>query len=187
MILKEFKYKQLNGILRYFYDKGRASYGENVQISSSSDADGTRTSKKAFDFVNSTHWIGNTILPNQSLSFCFHKKYHIFVSEYELLTSVYDVRPRIWSFAGSNEHSNWANIEEKEYSMPRSGTVRVAWNHGPYRCFKLTSIKSTSDYYSSFDVAQIELYGILVFKGVFTRKCRPFNCCISLLMLIMLS
>ena len=120
-----FEYKPLNGILRYFYDKGKSFYSRNVKISSSSNAYSGTKAECAFDFNNETHWFGSYDLENQTLNFCFDKKYQLFVSEYEIRASKEWLSPRIWSFAGSNDESNWEHKEEFQYEMKNNGCHKL--------------------------------------------------------------
>ena len=165
-----FEYKSLNGILKHFYNKGKEFYSKNVEIFSSSNADSLRTADKAFDFDNSTHWTGNSKPENQTLGFCFEKKYKVFVSDYEIRASKEWLSPKIWAFSGSDDKLNWKYKEEHHYEMKKNEIRRVSWYHGPFRCFQLTSIKSISDKYSIFDVSQIEIFGAIALKDILTSK-----------------
>lgn len=185
--MKVFEYQLQNGILRHFYNRGNSYYYRNIKIKCSSYVDSSKTAEKAFDFINSTHWIGNEKLPNQTISFCFNSHYEIFVSEYEITTSQHGSRPKIWSFAGSLDGSSWKNNEEYQYYMATKEVKRVAWNHGPYRCFRFMSIASTDSSYTSFDLSQTEIFGIIAFKGNLTCKTKslyPLRCILYIILLL---
>ena len=161
---KIYNYALRDGILHGFYNESETYYNNEKISIKASTLSGSYYPENAFNFnySRSNYWISASKEP--FISFCF-KKGNAFLTGYEIMTSSYESRPFIWSFSGSNDNKHWKDIENAEHSMSKSEVFHVDWNHGPYKCFKLTSIKSITGGASS-DVMMIEIFGTYFINGI---------------------
>ena len=160
MSVINFPYKELNGILRYFYKKDKSYYKTYLDYKSSGDitVDGVLyKTEYAFDFDESLYWLSGAS-SGHFLSFCFKAGFAI-ISGYEIKTSNGNATPTEWAFSASNDNSTWEGRKEVKFAVGKGETHYEKWSAGPFRCYKIEPINSAFNVYKQFDLAQIEIYG----------------------------
>ena len=156
-----YSYSPLNGILRSLFDKNSNYYVDNISILQRNE--GQNKKDYAFNFNNANYCYSNNI------GFCF-KRGNVYLTHYEIEVQNGTCKPSIWSFAGSNDGIHWKHSQTENHTMGAYEKFHVAWNYGPYRCFKITSIEPlVAACGTNFDIRQIELFGTYFPNGF--KKC----------------
>ena len=159
MAFAKFPHIENNGILKSFYNKNPKYYEDDIIIYASSHNYATKN-ENIYDFNESTYWIALKEQQGDYFnSFCF-KKGFAFLTGYEVTANNNAWKPSEWSFAGSNDNETWENNVSEKYVMNGSEIHHVNWNHGPYRCFKLTTLNNACNNNDRrADYVQIEIFG----------------------------
>ena len=168
MIVKEFPHIEMDGILKYLYDKNHSYYEYDIKYTSSGYYD-NYYQRYAFDFDSSTFWLSSITSQENFLSFCFIK-FKAELIGYELKSSSGGARGKKWEFSGSDDNVIWHDTQQTEYSLKKNEVYFVDWRKKAYKCFKLTCLGNQQDSYLNFDLAQIEIFGKIVKENQKTCK-----------------
>lgn len=165
----------MTAIFKKLYKKYGNQYWDQFNFSASSyliRGSSTWPERNAFDFDDSTHWTPNDgVSTYQWIKFCF-KNIFVRVDQYELKSSSGSCRPNAWKFSGSLD-TNFVDEEAAEYQFGLLESKKFSWKHGPYKCFKFLSTRTSQCNDYKFDICQIELYGTIykMKKYPFTHRC----------------
>ena len=176
MTFRYFPHKVDNGILRHFYKKNPKYFENEIIVSASSHKDGIKN-ENIYDFNTGTYWIGYYAATGRVFnSFCF-KEGFAYVTGYEVTSYAGTMKPSKWSFAGSNDNITWSDEVPENHVMSAPEIHYVKWNHGPYRCFRLTSLANVHNTQERADYAQIEIFGYYCkdITKIKTCKCNMFR------------
>ena len=157
----KFPYNKNNGVFRYLYrldNQFYLSYLSNISSSDLYKSEWNPYNALIYD-DNGAFWLSDPTKNTQNyLSFCF--RYGLFMPlGYEITASNGTSLPEKWKFSGSKSGNLWENSETVNYSIPKSESYFVKWEHGPYNCFRLDTLKRQIHSDASFDVAFLELFG----------------------------
>ena len=168
-----FPHKQLNGVLRHFYNRHKETYFSYVNASASSFYQGPRhrEPQQILDFDSNSWWFCDS--QNKSnefpyITFCL-TRHRLQMSGYEIKTSPSLSLPTKWAMTLSNnvldfkKESNNANYIETAYNMS-SGEIKYVEfsSNNAYQCFQIQNLANNPNGGKCIDIMQVELFGKLI-------------------------
>ena len=150
---------RLNGIIHYLYNLGNGNVFNYLKAEVSSNfSDSLYLMENAFDFVQSTYWIGKDgDINNAYLSFCFNDIY-VQPTGFELASSDQGHRPYKFSFSSLNQNKEVLQTQNYSHEFLENEIHYFSFRSPPTKCFQLFCIESI-DQLTRFDTSQIEIYG----------------------------
>ena len=165
-----YPYVPKNGILRSFFNRSKTYYNDEMISFYSSSIYEVRHPKNIFNFnfSDQNYWWSNGDPP--FVSFCL-KKGSAYLTQYEIMNSPFGSSPKIWSFSASNTHNSWKKVKITNYMMEYNSTYQVAFNYGPFRCFKFESIEGRNGK-KPVDIKMLEIFGTYFPNGINEKTCK---------------